>query len=134
MKLTTLLLFGSLLFAGCRILNYAPLRGEQPDRPVTPGNYAQNFGGTLVYHGYPEKPYIVLGQTIDDDILPHTLARVAREHGADAVLIISIVTSNGDTIFKPGMTLSGGGVTVTTPSTKTQETHTSTTALFIKFQ
>ncbi|HRZ36565.1 MAG TPA: hypothetical protein P5534_09375 [Candidatus Paceibacterota bacterium] len=92
-----LFLFGALIpitLTGCDTMDFSRYQGEQRAWPT--GNaFADGVFAVPVYHGWPEKPYAVLGciqfanPNIDwnrGDI--KMAARQAKEAGGDAVVLI----------------------------------------------
>ena len=117
--LGTSLLFTSLLalLTGCYSVKFLPYSGEQQSWPTATGSFTAPKMPLPVYYGYPPKPYTYIGQI--EVVARHpsvdvilVAAQQAKEHGADALLVIE------DTERPIGSTGVGNGYAVgTSPNT-----------------
>lgn len=84
----------AVFLTACTSTKFLPYQGAQQDWPTAPGAFAETFDGVSVYRGLPPKPYDVVGQlelerrTWMAPSVRKKAAAVAREHGADAVIVL----------------------------------------------
>lgn len=118
----SLLVLFALLLSGCTTAKFVAFSGQQPDWPTALGALVEDIDGIPVYHGLPPKPYIVLGEVSLAQrhvLAPSVLnkaATVAKEHGADGVIVLE----EGRDLLN--VTSTGGGTA--------QAQHNSTTSYY----
>ena len=78
----------AVLASGCGSINYFEYSGTQERWPQTNGAFFTRVNGMPIYHGFPDRPYTVLGEAYTVDYSPERMVRFARAHGADALILI----------------------------------------------
>lgn len=132
----------STLLAGCLPDRLAPdgnagkfyqrYEGVQTNWPTANGAYVTQQGRFTVIHGQPSKPYIILGRFDRPNIPMFRVARVARQQGADAIMLAEEQFIQHR--IQPGMIFASGGIVGATATTSRDERRTDATAYLIKYQ
>jgi hypothetical protein len=86
MKKFLISFLGALLLSGCMSADFTPWVGEQKDWPCATGGLATQQDGIDFWTTLPGKPYEVVGTVHVTRPNKGELAKVAREHGANAVV------------------------------------------------
>lgn len=76
------------LLTGCGSIEYYSYEGTQTNLPHSDSAFSHMIEGMPIYHGYPSKPYIVLGCISLVDVPPPRTVRLAKAHGADALVVL----------------------------------------------
>lgn len=75
------------LIAGCATGNFTPYQGQQQRWPTAPGAFVSYSADIPVYHGWPNRPYRVLGELRARGAhLEAYAAAAAKRRGAQAVI------------------------------------------------
>ncbi|MGA9778787.1 MAG: hypothetical protein ACLPRE_11805 [Limisphaerales bacterium] len=93
-----------LFFAGCATSNYVAYVGQQQAWPTAPGAFANAYDGVTIYHGFPPKPYDVLGRLVIENATDHSLAWAGKAHGADAIIVMDTRSVDGGSMTFGGQT------------------------------
>ena len=103
MKAPLQLLFAlaCVLLCGCASPHFTPYVGEQ-GWPQSPGSTVETNCIVPIYHGWPDKPYTVLGVITAEGNHPAAVARYAKSKGADALIYRGSLTGNAGTYTTPG--------------------------------
>ena len=103
MKPTLSLIFAltCVLLCGCASPHFTPYVGEQ-GWPQSPGSTVETNCIVPIYHGWPDKPYTVLGVITTEGNHPAAVARCAKSKGADALIYRTTLTGNAGTYTTPG--------------------------------
>ena len=79
---------------GCAVADFTPYQGAQQNWPTARGAFVSTQYAVPAYHGYPARPYIVLGY-LDATTAPirqrgvvEFAARRAKEIGGDAIIVM----------------------------------------------
>ena len=97
-----LLPFVLFLLSGCGTTAFHPYVGQQHNWPTSPGAFAKPGTAIPVYHGWPPRPYIVLGfvdaaqgrSRFAPGVIELAVEK-AMELGADAIVVRSRFTDYG---------------------------------------
>jgi hypothetical protein len=110
-RLTALAIAAAL--TGCATADFTPYQGAQQNWPTARGAFVATQYAVPVYHGYPPRPYIVLGY-LDATTAPirqrgvvEFAARRAKEIGGDAIIVIGTGTQYAGTYSSGGAFTSG---------------------------
>lgn len=138
MKTKILPILFILTVAGCATKSPDPLddkyevyQGVQQDWPTASAAFVSTDKGVIFYHGLPPRPYIVLARYSEPDLDPDDLARSAIYRKADAVCLVEHEMAWYKT--NNGITLGNARVSITTPSTTTEEERKTAIAYLIRF-
>jgi TPR repeat protein len=103
MKKLFLLFFGlaCVLLGGCVSPDFAPYVGKQ-GWPQGTGCAVETNYIVPIYHGWPDKPYTVLGVVTMSGIHPAAVTRYAKSKGADALIFRTILTGDAGSYTTPG--------------------------------
>jgi len=96
-----LLALACVLFGGCASPDFTPYVGKQ-GWPQSPGSTVETNCIVPIYHGWPDKPYTVLGVITTEGNQPAAVARCAKSKGADALICRGSLTGNAGTYTTPG--------------------------------
>jgi len=144
------------MLTGCGTFNYQSYEGQQQQWPTSLDSFAHEVNGMKIYHGYPPKPYTILGKAFGVDISAERMVSMAKVRGADAMILQSQDQVQGQPIhiaeethinyqssafgtLTPGPiasyndTTHGNATIVTSPAYDIPVVHNSVVLVFIKF-
>jgi hypothetical protein len=141
MKPVYLILVASVFLVGCirdRLSSdgnlgryYQPYSGTQTNWPTSPqGGFITTYKEFTIYHGYPPVPYTVLGRFDRPNIPLFRVAKSARYHHANAIMMSEQPITEIET--QHGVVFGNQNFIASTPSTTRESTRTEATAYLIR--